>query len=272
MSKSLATGLARLVKAATVPMRPYRRMNTLARVAELLVPTVDVAVDGSHLAFYSPSARSLHDTGRFYENEPDTIRWLNTLSAEDVLWDIGANIGAFALYAAKARDCRVVAFEPSAASHAVLTRNIELNGLDDKIAAYCMAFDAETKLDALSMANTEAGHSMHAFGQEETIEGRIAVRFRQAVLGFAVDDFLRRFQPPPPSHVKLDVDSIEPRILRGAAETLRRHVREVLVEIDGSHADEIRGVLREAGFAERMAPKAGNGDKDAARNSLFVKR
>ena len=45
------------------------------------------------------------------------------MPADAVLWDIGADIGSYALYAAK-RGVRVLAFEPSAATLYALTRNI----------------------------------------------------------------------------------------------------------------------------------------------------
>lgn len=43
--------------------------------------------------------------------------------------DIGANFGAFALFAARQGASRVVAFEPNSAAHASLERNVEQNGL-----------------------------------------------------------------------------------------------------------------------------------------------
>jgi hypothetical protein len=41
------------------------------------------------------------------------------------------------------------------------------------------------------------------------------------MVGFTVDDFVARFDPPFPNHVKLDVDGLELAILQGAAATLR---------------------------------------------------
>ena len=45
--------------------------------------------------------------------EPETLQWIDEFEKGSVLWDIGANIGLYSLYAAKSRQCRVIAFEPS---------------------------------------------------------------------------------------------------------------------------------------------------------------
>lgn len=266
MSKTIARAAAGLAEAATAWMKPYRRAITRALVAERLTQTCEVATPAGPLRFQCASARALHDPLRLYEGEPETIAWIDALPAGEVLWDIGANIGVYALYAARVRGLKVVAFEPGAASYAALVRNIEINRLAG-VDAYCLAFDAETRLDYLNMANTAAGHSMHAFGQEESVEGRIATVFRQSVPGFSIDDFCRLFRVAPPDHVKLDVDSIEERILEGGRRTLMG-VKSLLVEIDGTTraagASGIRGLLRELGFAEAPSPVA-----SPRRNVLF---
>lgn len=257
MSRSIARGLSSLVNGATRWMRPSRRRITRALTAELLVQKVDVETSAGPLYFRCSTSRALHDPQRFFDNEPETIRWLDELPVGDVLWDVGANIGIYALYAAHVRKLRVLAFEPSAATYAALVRNVEINGLAHSLDTYCLAFDEKSRLAHLNMANTAEGHSMHAFGRDESIEGKIAVAFRQSVPGFSVDDFCRLYSPPLPQHIKLDVDSIEEEILKGARETLQRSVRSVLVELDGTTRTAggrgIRGLLNDLGFREDTA-------------------
>lgn len=267
MSKTVANIAAGAARIVTAPLKPWRRAQADARAAEALMPVWKVETDAGRLDFIGVSGRSLHDAYGWNRDEPETVKWIASLPQDAVLWDIGANVGAYTLYAAK-RGVRVIAFEPSAATLYALTRNIERNQLSHLIAAYPIAFAETTRLDALFMAHTEPGHAMHSFGTRETIEGTIQGGFAQAALGYSVDDFLKAFSPPAPTHVKLDVDGIEDAILRGARETLRTHVREVLVEIDGATKErggtEIRAALVDAGFAEveGYAP-------EAARNRLF---
>ncbi len=225
-------------------------------LAERLEQHVLVPVPGQPpLRIACASARALHDPLNFGKDEPETIAWIDALPEGGVFWDIGANIGLYALYAA-ARGQQVLAFEPSAASFAALMRNVEVNRLDQRLAAYCLAFSDVTRLDALHMANTAAGHSMHSLGGAETISGAVHTGFRQPEPGYSLDGFRAVFALPAPDHIKLDVDGLEPSILRGAVATLPL-VQSVLVEIDGNAKDagavEIRALLMAAGLREQPA-------------------
>lgn len=260
MSRSFARLLTGMVEGLTALKRPRRAAATRALVAEALTQRVTVATPAGALLVECPSARALHDPQGFGRDEPETVAWIMGLPAGCVLWDIGANIGLYSLLAAR-RGLSVVAFEPSAASFAALARNAEINELDGRIATYCLAFAEGTALVTLHMACSAAGHSMHSI---EARTGGVS----QAVPGFSVDDFIAHFGAAPPDAIKLDVDGIEPAILRGARATLIAHVREVLVEIEGANAaaggDGIPAILAECGFTERAMD-------GAARNRRFVK-
>jgi len=253
MSRSFARGLVALVRGATGPMKPHRAAATRALVGEGLLQRLAVPTPAGEIIVECPSARALHDPQGFGRDEPETVAWIMGLPEGALLWDIGANIGLYSLLAAR-RGLQVMAFEPSASSFAAMVRNIEINRFDDRISAYCLAFAGRTGLVALNLASTAAGHSMHSI---EAREGG----FRQAVPGFSVDDFIAHFAAPPPDAIKLDVDGIEPAILHGARATLRSHVREVLVEIDGVNAlaggNGIPDVLASCGFREVALEGAG---------------
>ena len=200
--------------------------------------------------------------------EPDTVSWIAELPAGDVtLWDVGAHVGVFSLYAALRPDVRVLAFEPKAASYWTLNENIELNGMAQRVSAYPVALCAETKIDVLNMASTSIGGSFHGFGVETDQFGRgIKTEFHQGAVGFSIDDFARLFSPPLPTHVKIDVDGLEPDILRGGLRTLSAPtVRSIIVEVEGSDARsrEIVGLMNDLGFSPRPKGSA------AYRNVIF---
>ena len=89
---------------------------------------------GSHLIkFRTPSARALWRAETLLDKEPATIRWIDTFSPGEVLWDIGANIGIYSLYAGVVKGVEVLAFEPASFNHALLCDNIRLNGLEDRV-------------------------------------------------------------------------------------------------------------------------------------------
>ncbi|MBY0338906.1 MAG: FkbM family methyltransferase [Acetobacteraceae bacterium] len=247
MSRSLARGIAAVARALTRAQKPNRARVTQALASEALIPRVTVATAAGPILLDCPTSRSLHDPHGFGRDEPETVAWIMSLPEGTVLWDIGANIGLYALLAAR-RGLRVLAFEPSAASFAALMRNIEINGFGDRVSVFCVALDERTHLATLSMAATGAGHSMHS------LDGGSAVAFRQTIPAFAMDDIARAFGLPLPDAIKLDVDGIEPAILRGGGQALA-HAREVLVEVEGTNEDAVPPLLAGLGF--RQEPGTG---------------
>lgn len=241
-----------------------------AYAAQLLTPDWVVHSSAGRMVFSGPSGRALHDAYGFNRDEPETVAWIESLPPDAVFWDIGANVGLYTIFAAK-RGLRTLAFEPSAATMAVLTRNIERNAVSDTIEAYGIALADVTRLDHLYMAadHTDPGHAVHSFGTRDTVAGVIEGGFQQAAIGYSADDFVAQFNAPSATHVKLDVDGIETAILRGASNMMRATVREILVEIyDDMAAENARGIratLAELNFIEKPTV---NPD---GRNKLYVR-
>lgn len=270
MSKSfgrLAAGMARLT---TAPLHPWRRVMALADAATRLTPRWTAHTSAGPLIFESVSRRALQDANSFLREEPETVAWLEAMPRDAVFWDIGANVGFCAIFAAK-RGIRVLAFEPAYATLAALARNIALNGVSDRVSAYGVALADITRLDSLYMdaERTEAGHALHSFGQTGTVMGDITNQVRQAAIGYSADDFVAQFGALKPTHIKLDVDGIETAILAGARGVLAETVVELIVEIyddlNSAQAQAIRTAMTTAGFVE--TPTA----YPAGRNKLFVR-
>lgn len=264
MSKRVARFIENIARLSTLPLRPQRRALTLALLSERLQQSVAVVTARGRLLFNCPTSRALHDPLAFWSGEPETLGWIDRyVQAGDIVWDIGANIGVYTLYAAQKPRVRVVAFEPSAASYAALVRNIELNHMGEQVSALCIALARRTGVDYLHMAHSGAGHSMHAFGQLETVLGPIQPVFSQAVPGLTIDDVCAILGLPPPDHVKLDVDGTEAQILDGGRRTLP-YVRTIAMEVQGELGQAAATLLQELGFV------AAESDGGVARNCVFL--
>ena len=201
----------------------------------------------------------------FPAGEPETQEWIDEFPEGACFWDIGANVGMFSLYAALRPGVRVLAFEPAGSSFAVLNRNIGLNDMESRIAAYCIAFSDDTKLDTLYMGFANAG----SFGTEvNQFDEVVETKFRQGCIGYSVDDFVSAFSPPPPTHVKIEVDGLEAAILRGGRDTFSvSSVRSMLVEVEGDsvRSREIVALLTGLGFTTRPRGQA----ECRSRNIIF---
>jgi FkbM family methyltransferase len=185
------------------------------------------------------------------EKEPFTVEWIETLGPGDVLYDIGANVGAYSLIAAKAtgNQARVFAFEPSPATYRDLFRNVLHNDCADSITALPLALWSESKVLSFRFHLFRSGAAKHRVATELDLgHPRVA-----NVIGVRLDDLIDLFGLPIPTHAKIDVDGGELELLRGAVRTLRRSEwRSILIELElGGDTEqnlEIKQLLAEAGF------------------------
>jgi FkbM family methyltransferase len=186
--------------------------------------------------------------------EPDTLAWIETFSPDEVLWDIGANIGVFTLYAARVAGARVVAFDPLPMNHAGLTRNLYINGLTDKVNAFCAAVSDRTEIARLRVpaeANTPGGAGGVFNDEKDNFGKAVAAVYELGALGFGIDDFLDKFDIPFPNHIKLDIDGIQGRVIAGARTTLRdARLKTAMIELQPmpKQTDFILKEMAAAGF------------------------
>jgi FkbM family methyltransferase len=254
MSKRYGRLLAALVEGLTAPQRPWRRADTRLRVADALIPRHEIATRHGRLAFVTSHPEGLQYPRELLGREPETIDWIDSFEPPCRFWDVGANVGTYALYAALRPGISVLAFEPAPASYAALCRNIEANGSGERVRALCVALSDASRLGTLNMSATNPGNSFNSFESTEDCFGRdLKIRFRQAALGLSIDDFRRLFGIAPPHYLKIDVDGIEQQILAGAAETLSDPaLRSVLIELESEETERnarIIAPLERAGFA-----------------------
>src|SRR5437667_2116525 len=162
MSKRYARALAALVNGVTALERPWRRADTRLRVSNALTQTHRVATRHGPLVFVTSHPEALQFPRELAEREPETLDWIDRFETPCTFWDVGANIGTYALYAALRREISVLAFEPAPASYAALCRNIEANGSSDRLQAFCVALSGDTRLGSLNMTATNAGTSFNS--------------------------------------------------------------------------------------------------------------
>ena len=216
----------------SVPKTPREALRKLGRIRQ-------VSRNGYTYSFLCPNRLVSWRASTFLTKEPETLEWIETFQPGDVMFDVGANIGLYSIYAAS-RSVRVVAFEPESQNYALVQQNIFLNGLADRVVCLAVALSDREGVDRIYVSRFRAGESMHNFGAALDWQQRPFIpSFEQGSIAFSLDRFLD-FQPDPfPTHIKIDVDGIEARVIRGAARTLRdERLKSLLVEFDGASADD----------------------------------
>ena len=233
---------------------------------EKIAPTAEVEHAGVCMRFATPSAFALWRVQSIRTKEPWTLEWIERFSDTDVMLDCGANVGMYTVWAAATRRCRVLAFEPEAQNFALLNRNIQLNGLAERVRAYCVGLSDAAGLSVLHLSDTRAGGSNHSLGEALDFQHRpLHTAFMQGSVAATIDALVAGGMAVP-THIKIDVDGFEPRVIAGARRTLAdKAVRSLLIEVNQNLDDHLAmvGELVSLGFrhdpaqVERAERKSG---------------
>jgi FkbM family methyltransferase len=248
--RSLTGAVRGMLDALRRRSRPANGQAELAKTTRIR----RVRRNGEVYRFVCPNRVISWRVRTFFTKEPETLEWIDTFDPGDVLFDVGANIGLYSIYAAK-RSIRVMAFEPESQNYAVINQNICLNDVADRVKCVAVAMSDRNGVDYIYVSRFRPGESMHSFGGAQDWEGRtFAPSFQQGSVSFALDGFLE-FQPEPfPTHLKIDVDGIEASIVRGARRTLAdRRLKSLLVEFNGALVEDRTAIaeIERAGFVLR---------------------
>lgn len=248
-------------------------------LAQELAPIYKVDIEHGAIKFFCPGTLPLNRARTLLTKEPETIDWINSIKKDEVLWDIGANIGIYSLFAAS-KKISTYSFEPFPGNYYLLSKNIEINEYSNYISAFCIAFSEKTGIDEFYMEDTGLGTAEHSFSVQTDWRGEEKqYKNSQKVIGFSIDDFIQYFHPEFPNHLKIDVDGIEDSVLFGAKKTLNdKRLKSILIELDVSRAGYYEGVkqfLADSGFtltSKRHAPIYDESEYSDVYNHVFSKK
>jgi FkbM family methyltransferase len=200
--------------------------DVYVRFPELAAAAADDEPLGDELEVPADMAWT-YNGGHHYEH--NVVAWFDRLVDRrdtPAVYDIGANYGYFSALAAS-RAGSLVAFEPTAATHAVLSRNLRRVGIDPENAVKLALSDApgtavihrysSSGNNSLYERSLPPGHPLQRDG-EETVQVD------------TLDAVFQRLELAPPEVIKIDVEGAELGVLRGGRETLRAHLPDILLE------------------------------------------
>ena len=149
------------------------------------------------------------------------------LSAESVLWDIGAHIGQVALYAS--RKCRrVVCFEPDAATLPYLHWNVSRNRADNVVVVgAAMAAGTDFRRMGGFWADGDLGGLAHSLHPSPTVKSTLTPCLGREAWG----EWLRA---EPPDFVKMNIEGGEYEVLPVMADWLEAKRPRLLLSLHGS--------------------------------------
>ena len=207
-----------------------------------------------------------------YDREQVTMHWLRNVHQEgDTVYDIGANVGAYSLYAGLKNAMgsgKIYAFEPVYANFFSLCRNIEANNLGHTVIPYPLGFGNSMGPNKMYLRSTVPGSALHGLGVAQSEGTKFEAEFEQGIWVTSLDIFCGESQVDFPNHIKIDVDGGEWEIVQGMAVVINDpRLRSIMIEINQAlFGDQIEKQILRAGFTITMVEQSGNGD---TYNKLF---
>jgi len=189
--------------------------------------------------------------------EPDTISWIESFENDTIFFDVGANVGAYSLVAAaQNKNIQTISFEPAQINFQRLLQNIRINKFDHIITPVNFAVSDRSGVTTLEYHDgdgaypiDEVGSSGHQVHSKVSYYGKdYTPLLQQNVIVTSLDDFCDMTKIYPTA-IKIDVDGIEDKIIKGSAKTLNNEkLTSVLVEINKSNDEWIISHLKALGF------------------------
>jgi FkbM family methyltransferase len=185
-----------------------------------------------------------------YFDEPVLQAITENLRANEVFWDIGANVGLHALTVKKIKsDVECIAFEPFYKNFERLCTNQALNP-DLPVVKYNLALADKSTIEKLYTSLNNSGRtSLQPLQDSVTTE-----IFVSTVTG----DGLIQSGVPQPHVMKLDTEGTELAILHGCLELLQKNQLRVIVYESFTQQMDIEKFLKSFGFNVKPIDSLGN--------------
>ena len=161
------------------------------------------------------------------------------IKANDVVFDVGANIGETALNFAKHLNSsgKVFCFEPVPYLFERLKKNVSLNSFSN-ISLHNIAL-SDKKEDLFFNLPKEQNSSGTFLSETSSEQGK-------KVLSIPLDDFCIENKIEKLDMIKIDVEGFELKVLKGATQTLKKFKPKMFIEINDMHLHRAGGSAKEA--------------------------
>ena len=235
------------------------------------------------LKFFTPNKTTRWRVDTLFSKEPETIDWINNFDNKSkiVFWDIGSNIGLYSIYASiKFDNINVISFEPSTSNLRILSRNISINNLGNKIKINQLPLsDEANKYETMHESEFIEGYSMHTFGKNLNFQGEnINSKNSYKILGTSINYLIENNIAEFPNYIKIDVDGLEHIILNGGLKYLSdQRLRSISVELNENFKDQynqVLNIMEKSNFKMKQKKRSDsfyNKDQSKVFNYIFEK-
>ncbi len=188
---------------------------------QLLDPKIDVVLDNQKLTFRTGNGRLLWRAKSLLTEEPLMITWIKTMQSNDVVLDVGANVGIYTIPIAK-KVQTVYACELDPLNIAILKENMFLNAVTENIVLLPFACGDSAKIVDVKFRDLAYGDALQLIEGGDPQNTRLGQRTHSAkAVQFSLDDIFIKLDLSRPNKIKIDVDGNELTVLQGMKDLIR---------------------------------------------------
>ena len=218
------------IAAPELPSDIDTRPRAVAASSDRAVVPLTLPKFGYAMQVYAPAGSTADPE---YRIDKRTALWLRqSVSLGDVVYDVGAGAGVFAIAAAKYHGAVVVAFEPGYSAFKDVCDNLRLNGCDGSVIPLPLALADFEGMGELKYPSGKAGRARHTVRPAAWRVRRASGdegHFRQPVPVMSLDQAVQRYSLPAPNHLRLGSSASAAAVLAGAAQVLGSSALKTLV-------------------------------------------
>lgn len=186
--------------------------------------------------------------------------WLASLKKESVFWDVGASNGLEGFYVHHMAQCKIVFIEPytpsieSIMKTAYLQQEMKNLSSDEYEIIQLACSDHECYEKLVTHTKPVAGENYNSVehGIENYCQGgrqKLNQSIAQWVYCLPLDDLHFKHHVQLPTHLKIDVDGLEVRVLEGAQKLLsEKKLQECVVEVNDHNGPLVIDLMNQYGF------------------------
>lgn len=172
-----------------------------------------------------------------------------TIEENSTVFDVGANVGVFSLFASRIKGVKVFSFEPHPTNFSVLEENIHLNSLNN-INAFQVGLGKDNELRTLIIGEIPGGHKVSNGNEVPGVANTLTIETR------TLGSFISSNKIDEIDFLKLDCEGAEGEILDSLDSNTLAKIKKIVIEFHDNHSilnhDQIVEKLNNEGFVTEM--------------------
>ena len=161
-----------------------------------------------------------------FTKEPETIFWIKNFKKNEVLIDVGSNVGIYSLFAGK-KEIKTYSIEPFKKNYQSLKKNIKLNRLKNIIPLNYAISNFNGKAFFHNGGDNRFGATGGFLSKKKLSNTDKSISVK------TLDSLIKKFKIKNNFHVKIDIDVGLLNLLKGFKKSVKNtYLKSVLIEAD----------------------------------------